>query len=240
MGKNVLKTIATGDMFITRRIAKDGYEGFEEVRDCIMEHDVKFSNREMTFHDQEGYPAAESGGTWAMMEPGALDDIQRFGFNLYNTANNHSGDYGQEGVMATIRHLNERDMVFSGTGKNLGDASKACYLETRKGRVALISVSSTFSAASRAGGQSHQMIGRPGLNPLRSSTRYHVDPAHYEMAQELVKVTKVNAEMEFEIRNGYFNPLEPGVLPFGNAGMFMLDEKNWIESIDVYKRQLLG
>ena len=26
MGKNVLKTIATGDMFITRRIAKDGYE----------------------------------------------------------------------------------------------------------------------------------------------------------------------------------------------------------------------
>ena len=67
MGKNVLKTIATGDMFITRRIAKDGYEGFEEVRDCIMEHDVKFSNLEMTFHDQEGYPAAESGGTWAMM-----------------------------------------------------------------------------------------------------------------------------------------------------------------------------
>ena len=47
MGKNVLKTIATGDMFITRRIAKDGYEGFEEVRDCIMEHDVKFSNLEM-------------------------------------------------------------------------------------------------------------------------------------------------------------------------------------------------
>ena len=82
-----------------------------------------------------------------------------------------------------------------------------------------------------SGGQSHQMIGRPGLNPLRSSTRYHVDPAHYEMAQELVKVTKVNAEMEFEIRNGYFNPLEPGVLPFGNAGMFILDEKNWIESI---------
>ena len=49
MGKNVLKTIATGDMFITRRIAKDGYEGFEEVRDCIMEHDVKFSNHLLFF-----------------------------------------------------------------------------------------------------------------------------------------------------------------------------------------------
>ena len=64
----------------------------------------------MTFHNQEGYPAAVSGGTWAMMEPEALDDVKRFGFNLYNTANNHSGDYGQEGVLATIRHLKERDM----------------------------------------------------------------------------------------------------------------------------------
>lgn len=134
MGKNVLKTIATGDMFITRRIAKDGYEGFEEVRDCIMEHDVKFSNLEMTFHDQEGYPAAESGGTWAMMEPGALDDIQRFGFNLYNTANNHSGDYGQEGVMATIRHLNERDMVFSGTGKKSGRCLQGLLSGDQKGK----------------------------------------------------------------------------------------------------------
>ena len=152
MEDKTLKVIATGDMFITRRIAKDGYEGFEQVRDCIMEHDVKFSNLEMTFHNQEGYPAAASGGTWAMMEPEALDDVQRFGFNIYNTANNHSGDYGQEGVLATIRHLKERDMIFSGTGKHLADASKACYLETRKGRVALISVSSSFSDSSRAGG----------------------------------------------------------------------------------------
>lgn len=231
MEEKSLKVIATGDMFITRRIAEDGYEGFEPLRDCIMKHDVKFSNLEMTFHNQEGAPAAESGGTWAMMEPEALDDIRRFGFNLYNTANNHTGDYGEGGVMATIRHLKERDMVFSGTGRNLGEASRACYLETRKGRVALISVSSTFSEASRAGGQSHEMQGRPGLNPLRHQVHYHVDQAHYEMAKELVDVTKINAEKEFSIRNGYSNPFEPGTLPFGTAGMFVLDEKNWTESL---------
>ena len=60
--------IATGDAFITRRFPEGGYEGFEAVRDCIMQHDVKFSNLEMTFHDHEGYPAAFSGGTWAMAE----------------------------------------------------------------------------------------------------------------------------------------------------------------------------
>ena len=193
MSEKALRVVATGDMFITRRIAEDGYEGFEELSDCIKEHDVKFSNLEMTFHNQEGYPAAVSGGTWAMMEPEALDDVKRFGFNLYNTANNHSGDYGQEGVLATIRHLKERDMVFSGTGRNLAEASKACYLETRKARVALISVSSSFHEAARAGGQSHELVGRPGLNPLRFQTRYHVDQAHYEMAQELVKVNWIES-----------------------------------------------
>ena len=85
MSEKALRVVATGDMFITRRIAEDGYEGFEELSDCIKEHDVKFSNLEMTFHNQEGYPAAVSGGTWAMMEPEALDDVKRFGFNLYNT-----------------------------------------------------------------------------------------------------------------------------------------------------------
>ncbi len=231
MEDNILKVIATGDMFITRRIPREGYEGFEQIRDCIMEHDVKFSNLEMTFHRQEGYPAAVSGGTWAMMEPEALDDIKRFGFNLYNTANNHSGDYGQEGILATIRHLQERDMVFSGTGRNLGEASRACYLETRKARVALISVSSSFHESARAGGQSCEMVGRPGLNPLRFETRFHVDKDHYEMAEELVKLTRVNAEEEDSIKNGYSNPFKEGTLPFGNTGVFILDDSNWIETV---------
>ena len=93
--------IATGDSFITRHIAADGYEGFDDLRALIEEHDVKFANLEMTFHRQEGWPAAASGGTWAMTDPSMLDDMLRFGFNLFNTANNHSGDFGQEGVSAT-------------------------------------------------------------------------------------------------------------------------------------------
>ena len=56
--------IATGDAFITRRFPEGGYEGFEQVRDVISQYDVKFSNLEMTFHNEEGYPAAFSGGTW--------------------------------------------------------------------------------------------------------------------------------------------------------------------------------
>ena len=86
--------IATGDAFTTRRIPADGYPGLEELQEVIGRHDVKFSNLEMTYHDLEGTPAAVSGGTWAMAAPRCLDDMKRYGFNLFTTANNHTGDYG--------------------------------------------------------------------------------------------------------------------------------------------------
>lgn len=221
--------IATGDAFITRRFPEGGYEGFQEVKDIISKHDVKFSNLEMTFHRQEGFPAAVSGGTWAMADPRTLDDMKSYGFNIYNTANNHSGDYSQGGILATIRHLQERDMIFSGTGKDLANASKPCYLETKHARVALISAASSFDISAMAGGQTADMPGRPGLNPLRFQTTYYVDAAHYEMVKELAMVTKINAEKEFSIRNGYSNPFEEGTMPFGSS-TFILGEENRIVS----------
>ena len=141
--------IAAGDAFITRRLPKGGYEGFEELSACVKAHDVAFLNLESTFHDNEGVPAAVSGGTWAMSDPRTLDDMKQYGFNLFNTANNHSCDYSQSGVLATIRHLKDRDMAFSGTGKNLNDASKPCYLEVKGTRVALISCCSTFAVSAK-------------------------------------------------------------------------------------------
>ena len=175
--------IATGDSFITRHISEDGYDGFEKLRKLIRDHDVKFANLEMTFHRCEGSPAAASGGTWAMTDPSMLDDMRRFGFNLYNTANNHSGDFGEGGVTATIRHLEERGMIFAGTGRTLEDAFRAAYLETRHGRVALIGVTSSLDPAAIAGSQGVDMPGRPGLNPLRFRTIHHVNARHFEMGR---------------------------------------------------------
>lgn len=221
--------IATGDAFITRQFPEGGYEGFEAVRNCISQYDVRFSNLEMTFHAREGYPAAFSGGTWAMADPRTLDDMKSFGFNLYNTANNHSCDYSHGGVLATIRNLKDRNMIFAGTGESLADASKPCYLETKNSRIALIGASSTFHESGMAGGQTADMWGRPGLNPLRFETIYHVCRENYIKVQELAAVTCVNASAENSIKNGYKNPPLEGTMPFGKY-TFVLDEQDWIES----------
>ena len=221
--------IATGDAFVTQRIPAEGYEGFEALRDIIRAHDVGFSNLEMTFHNSEGTPAAVSGGTWAMADPRCLDDMRSYGFNLFTTANNHTGDYGEGGVMATIRHLRERDMVFSGTGASLEEASRACYLESRKGRVALVSACSTFHVSSMAGGQSGSMPGRPGLSPLRFTTTYHVTRPHFDMVKELAKITYVNAYNDYGIKLGYVNPNPEDVTVFGSH-RFALAEEDRVET----------
>lgn len=222
--------IATGDSFITRHIGEDGYEGYEDLWSLINEHEVRFANLEMTFHNQEGYPAAASGGTWAMTEPEMLDDMLDFGFNLFNTANNHSGDYGQGGIAATIRHLRERGMLFAGTGMTLAEASRPCYLETHDARVAMIGVTSSFDPAARAGAQSADVVGRPGLNPLRFKTVYHVNDAHFDMVKELAQVTLVNWPVEQKIECGYLPPFAEGSLPFGKMN-FVRDDREFIETV---------
>lgn len=222
--------IATGDSFITRRLPEAGYAGFDELARLIRSHDVRFANLEITFHRQEGWPAAASGGTWAMTDPEMLDEVARYGFNLYNTANNHSGDFGPAGCAATIRHLNERRMRFAGTGLSLEEASRAVYLETPEARVALIGLTSTFDPAACAGERTGEMTGRPGLNPLRHKTVCHVTPEHFAMAEELARVTLVNWPVEHKISCGYAAPFPEGTMPFGPLN-FVRDEREFIETI---------
>lgn len=229
--------IAAGDCFITRRLPEGGYEGLDALQKLLLRHDVRFLNLESTFHNCEGSPAAESGGTWAMSDPRTLDDLKSCGFNLFTTANNHAGDFGEGGILATIKHLQERDMLFSGTGKNLGDAAKPCYLETKQSRVALISCSSGNRKGQQAGDQTRNMPGRPGLNPLGIQEIYHVDQAHFDMVKELVAVSTVNREVEKSIRNGYTVPFPEDVLPLGSA-RFKLDDHCWVESKPAEKDML--
>ena len=94
----------------------------------------------------------------------------------------------------------------------------------------MIGVTSSFHESGMAGGQSADMCGRPGLNPLRFETVYHVTQEYYDQVAGLAALTKVNASMENSVKNGYKNPPPEGTFLFGKY-KFKLDEKNWIESI---------
>jgi len=95
-------------------------------------------------------------------------------------ANNHTGDFGVEGARITTRHVAAAGLVQAGFGESLREAREAKFLDTDKGRVALIATSSTFPDQSRAGTSWGDTRARPGLNPLRFTTTQVVTKEQFD------------------------------------------------------------
>jgi poly-gamma-glutamate synthesis protein (capsule biosynthesis protein) len=175
----------TGDSIITRRISVFTEPAHTRLFEMIRGADAAFTNLEMLFHDYEPYAMNESGGTYMRAEPALLKDLVWAGFDMVSRANNHTGDYGADGMRITTKHVAAAGLVQAGVGEDLAEAREAAFLETPKGRVALISVASTFPDHSRAGRSRNGVRGRPGLNPLRFSTTYVVPRERLEQIRSL-------------------------------------------------------
>lgn len=166
-GDGQLTMALTGDAIITRRLSPYKEPEFLQMVELIRSADVSFVNLEMLLHDYEPFPAASSGGTYMRGDPNLARELVWAGFDMVSMANNHTGDYATEGHLLTRRHVENAGLIPAGTGQNLAEAREARFLETHDGRVALISVSSSFPEHSVAGAPKGAVRGRPGLNPLR-------------------------------------------------------------------------
>jgi poly-gamma-glutamate capsule biosynthesis protein CapA/YwtB (metallophosphatase superfamily) len=175
----------TGDSIITRRISVFTEPAHTRLFDLIRGADAAFTNLEMLFHDYEPYPMNESGGTYMRAEPALLKELVWAGFDIVSMANNHTGDYGADGMRITRKHVAAAGLVHAGAGEDLAQAREAAFLDTPKARVAMISVASTFPDHSRAGRARNGVRGRPGLNPLRFSTTHVVTRERLEQLRAM-------------------------------------------------------
>ncbi|NNL48674.1 MAG: CapA family protein [Acidimicrobiia bacterium] len=186
---------AVGDVIMNRLIMQYDNEAdpaFQQLVRIIREADVSFMNLEQSVFDLasfEGWPAAETGGSYELASPATLRELADMGFDLLNRANNHTTDWGVEGMRATNGLLDAMGLVHAGTGENLGLASRPGYLETRAGRIALIGMASTHTSLSRAGSQGVAVRGRPGVNPLRLNTM------HYGSPQTMAELRRVATQL---------------------------------------------
>lgn len=171
---NPLTLTLTGDSILTERISVFKEPEFTGLMDLVRGADAAFTNLETLFHDYEGPPAHESGGTWMRTDPPLIKELTWAGFDLVSRANNHAGDFGVIGQQMTSRYVRDAGLVEAGVGSSLAEAREAKYLETPRARIALVSAASTFTAHSRAGNTRGDMPARPGLSPLRYTTTYVV------------------------------------------------------------------
>src|SRR3954466_8582765 len=161
---------AVGDCIIARPVAQT--PGFAPVGKIIHDADASFGNFEGTAIDLTRTPAvpqAEFGGVWIIGAPAVAKDLKSIGFDVMSRANNHATDWGLEGMRQTSRALDEAGIVHAGSGEHRAAARAARFFDTEKGRVALISIASTFTPLSRSAPPVGEAPGRPGVNALRTT-----------------------------------------------------------------------
>ncbi|TIP18344.1 CapA family protein [Mesorhizobium sp.] len=162
--------VAVGDLIASRPLTKGNHPGFDDIVKILGDADATFGNMETLIFDIrsfKGSPQAEYGGAYHISVPELGPDLRSMGFNLVSRANNHSLDWGVEGMRETSRVLDENGIVHAGVGENLSQAGASRFLETARGRVALVSLATTFTPMSRACDPAGEAPGRPGVNALR-------------------------------------------------------------------------
>lgn len=94
-------------------------------------------------------------------EPDVLDFLRELGVSLLALSNNHSWDYGTEGILSTIAETEIRGLIHAGTGADLTAATAPAYLDLGDLRLGLVSMATVnLSEEARA------TDSRAGINML--------------------------------------------------------------------------
>ena len=102
-GEKSMTIALTGDSIITMKLSVYTEPQFVKMIELIRGADAAFTNLEVLFHDYEPYPMTQSGGTYMRADPALARELVWAGFDLVARANNHTSDYGVEGMRLTTQ-----------------------------------------------------------------------------------------------------------------------------------------
>ncbi len=176
---------ATGESLISRALKPYREPRYLQLRDLLHSADVRTSHAEMLFHNYEDPPTYRPGGTYMRCDPRFLDDLKWMGIQIMSTANNHSYDYGENGVLRNLGYMEQYNMPHAGTGGNMGEAAKPSYVDTPKGRFAMIAATSSGPIAGRAGEARRDVMGRPGSNFIRWTQYWTVERQQFDALKQV-------------------------------------------------------
>jgi len=188
--------ILAGDAMLTRKLSPFNEPPYLALRDLVRGADAAFANLETNVREAGEGIAVATQGTPMTATPDLLDELKWFGFNMVAAANNHVGDYGPGGVVATADHLRAARIPFAGCGVNMAAARAPGYCDTPAGRIGLVAATSRYKAGDRASEQRADMTGRPGINPLAYDFEYSVSKADFEVLTRLSRELGLSKERE--------------------------------------------
>ena len=176
---------SVGDLMSERPIAQDPIS--EPLAQILRAADVATANCESSIVDIREHQLY---GRGQISEPAVAKDFKAMGIDLVSRANNHSFDWGADGMQETDHWLDEAGIQHAGSGATRALARAAQFYETPKRRVAMASITSSFAPVDVAANPSadSEVPGRYGLSALRTT--------HYTIvtADEMQALRKIYSE----------------------------------------------
>ncbi len=143
-----LRMSAVGDIMLggsaAPELAKYGYEyPFAEVRGVFQGSQLVFGNLEGPLTDA-GRPAPGKRFVFRSPPERVASALKAAGFNIVALANNHTMDYGVEGLRQTRAALQAAGIQFVGAGENLREAREPAFMNAGGHSVAFLAYSLVF------------------------------------------------------------------------------------------------
>jgi poly-gamma-glutamate capsule biosynthesis protein CapA/YwtB (metallophosphatase superfamily) len=188
-----LTLVGAGDCIITRRVSELTHPDFRALVELIRGADCAWGNCEIVIgKGGELHPAWKDGDPHVCGDPWTADELRWMGFTLMGTANNHTVDYGEQGLVSTLENLDRVGIAHAGSGLDLAEAARPGYADSAAGRVCLVSCAPTFPPYFAAAPAHPYVKGRPGLNPLNVKATVVLDDTTF---QRLKAARQVLAEL---------------------------------------------
>ena len=204
------KLMATGDSMITRGLMHSTDPRWLEIVDLLHGGDAAFTNFEMGTPRDPIVPNVNHPSAFQYAKPFVIDELKAAGFNVIGAGNNHVADYGPRGLLDLLDELEARNLPVFGAGPSLGEARRPAYQDTPGGRIAWLGTTSTNVEHSMAVARRPDMDGRPGVNPLRFSLEYYLEPRLYDALVEIDEALGTAAvfrhRAQFAALMGHSNP----------------------------------
>jgi poly-gamma-glutamate capsule biosynthesis protein CapA/YwtB (metallophosphatase superfamily) len=166
---------AVGDVVLTRSLtaATEVDPRFGAMIEMLDRADLAFANLE-TVLSRSGYPREKI--ITLRADPGLIDDLKRLGFDVMSLANNHTVDFGEDALLATVELLEGHGIRTVGGGADLDAALEPAVVRANGSSVAFLAATCLLPVGSAASDE------RPGLAPIHVHSSFEVD-AYIQMEE---------------------------------------------------------
>ena len=162
-----MSIILSGDFIPPRNMPP--YDLFsDKIKRLFQETEYVIVNLEAPLTER-GRPILKTGKNFKL-SPEYAKIIKKAGVDCVCLANNHIRDYGDEGVLDTIRYCNEAGLDVVGAGKDLSEASRPLIKDVDSKKVAFLNYCErefSIAGSNRAGANSFDLI-----NAYQDISRY--------------------------------------------------------------------